>query len=133
MPTLDLPEVARQSGFSLQAFLFVQRGLDFTVRRAHGELPENADVNPEDTSRHVTGTMLCMGLRDFAIDQYGLLAKTVLRRWGIRQCEDFGRIVFAMVDAGMMHKTPDDSLEDFQGVFDFGSAFADPLTLSPQA
>jgi len=67
----------------------------------------------------VSGQQLCLGLRDFAIKQYGLLAKTLLSRWNIKSTEDFGHIVYAMVDAGLMRKNDDDSLDDFRGVFDF--------------
>lgn len=133
MPTLDLAQVAQQSGYPLAAFFFVQRGLDYTVRRLHGEPPENRAADPRDVSRHVSGEQLCHGLRDFALEEYGLLARTVLRRWNIRACEDFGRIVFAMVDSGLMHKTDDDRVEDFIGVFDFAHAFGEPLTLTTKA
>ena len=71
---------------------------------------------------------LCLGLKDHAVRQYGLLARTVLERWGIRATGDFGKIVFAMIDAGLMKKTDDDSLEDFCGVYDFDEAFATPAT-----
>jgi outer membrane receptor protein involved in Fe transport len=36
---------------------------------------------------------------------------------------DFGRIVFAMVESGLMQKTDDDSIEDFRNVYDFKTAF----------
>lgn len=134
MPTPDLAQVANRSGYPIQAFFFVQRGLDFTVRRIHGEPPEHLPHTGEPPiDRHVSGEQLCLGLRDFAIEEYGLLARTVLRRWGIRGCEDFGRIVFAMVDAGLMHKNDRDRLEDFIGVFDFVGAFGEPLSLSTKA
>jgi uncharacterized repeat protein (TIGR04138 family) len=123
----DLLEAVQSTRYPVDAFLFVQRGLDFTVRREHGELPDDYDPDdPDQPSRHVSGRMLCEGLRDFALAQYGLLAGTVLRRWRITGCEDFGRIVFAMVESGMMHKTEEDSLEDFRGVFSFREAFGFP-------
>ena len=62
---------------------------------------------------------MCEGLRELALIQWGRLARTVLRRWSITSTVDFGRIVFAMVDAGLMQKTEDDSLEDFRNVYDF--------------
>lgn len=128
----DLRAIARETRYPLAAFLFVQRGLDFTVRRLHGEPPEGAE--PDDPaaneSRHVSGHELCYGLRDFAIEQYGLLARTVLRRWCVESCEDFGHIVFAMVDAGLMHKNEQDSIDDFVDVFDFADAFAPELSLA---
>lgn len=66
-----------------------------------------------------------MGLRDYAIRQYGLLARTVLTHWNVRRTEDFGRIVFAMVQAGELRKSDDDSPGDFREVYDFDEAFAD--------
>jgi len=133
--TLELNEVAAKTRYPLDAFLFVQRGLDFTVRRMHGEmdpLEEDPDdfVDEYETSRHVSGQDLCRGLRDFAIREYGMLARTVLRRWNITSCRDFGEIVFAMVEGGLMRKTDNDSIRDFHGVFDFSTAFAPDLMLS---
>ncbi len=121
-----LLKVAGKTRYPPVAFVFVQRGLDFTVRRVHGD-PEETD--PE-TSRHITGPQLCVGIRDFAIEEYGLMARTVLKQWGIVNCEDFGRIVFALVDAGMMHKTDEDRIDDFVNVFDFKDAFTTELTIA---
>ena len=136
MPIKDLRRAIGKSKYPLQAFLFVQRGLDYTVRRMHGEF-EPAEVVTEAhaarESRHVAGQDLCLGLRDYAIEQYGLLARTVLRRWRIESSEDFGHIVFKMVDAGLMYKTEEDSIEDFIDVFDFATAFNPELSLTENA
>ncbi|MEM1107477.1 MAG: Minf_1886 family protein [Planctomycetota bacterium] len=124
MMSVALAEAVNSTCYPLNAFVFVQRGLDFTVRREHGELADDYDPNdPDQPSRHISGRVLCEGLRDYAIQQYGLLAGTVLRRWRITRCEDFGHIVFAMVESGMMHKTEDDSIADFEDVFSFREAF----------
>ena len=128
----DLVKVANTTAYPIDAFLFVQRGLDFTVRRTHGEAlvstdPDDAvdlDELNNEHSRHVSGAQLCWGLRDFAIEQYGLLARTLLKRWHIRESADFGRIVFAMVDNGLMLKTDDDTLADFTDIFEFDQAFS---------
>jgi uncharacterized repeat protein (TIGR04138 family) len=104
--------------YPIEAFDFVQRGLSYTVERLHGD-------GPPDASHHVTGAQLCEGLRDFALAQWGMLARTVLRRWGITSTYDFGRIVFAMIENGFMRKTDEDSIEDFRNVYDFSSAFED--------
>lgn len=117
--------VAIKTKYPLEAFVFVKNGLDFTVRRVHGD-PEKADP---DASRHISGRQLCYGLRDYAVKQYGLLARTVMQRWSIHNSADFGHIVFAMVEAGEMAKTDDDTLEDFAGVYDFAEAFNPTLSL----
>lgn len=128
----DLATIAQRTRYPVDAFLFVQRGLDFTVSRLHGEIDAEYDDIESDayeSQRHVSGQDLCTGLRDFAIKEYGLLARTVLRRWNITSCRDFGQVVFAMVDGGLMRKTDDDTIHDFNNVFDFNSAFEPALML----
>lgn len=115
--------IRRSAGiYPPQAFNFVQDGLRYTVEQL--QRPESGG---RAESRHVSGQELCLGLRDYAISQYGLLARTVLQRWNIRRTEDFGRIVFLMVDAGLLRKTEDDDIEDFAGVYDFDEAFGREL------
>jgi len=122
---LDLKKVLDDAGgYRIEAYRFIRDGLAHTVRMTHG-VSEN-ELADSDESRHVNGQQLCMGLRDFALKQYGLMARPVLDRWGIRETADFGRIVFAMVDAGLMRKTDEDSLADFQDIFDFEEEFRTP-------
>ena len=114
----SLQQLAADLGsYPAEAFEFVERGLSYTVQKLHGER-----VDPE-VSRHVSGQELCEGLREFALSQWGLLARTVLGRWSIDSTIDFGRIVFALINAGKMQKTDDDNLEDFRNVYDFKKAF----------
>jgi uncharacterized repeat protein (TIGR04138 family) len=116
----DLRDMLASAGpYPLEAFNFVREGLTYTAQQIHGE-PE---ALPE-LDRHVSGQQLCLGLREYAIKRYGLLAPVVLEHWHIRRTDDFGRIVFAMIDAGLMSSTDDDTLEDFRGVFDFTEAFS---------
>ncbi len=111
--------------FPPESFQFVQEGLSHTVSAMHsgGATSGATSADPSDESNHVDGQQLCLGLRDYAIDRYGKLARTVLRRWGITQTADFGRIVFAMIEVGLMRKTDEDSYDDFVDVYDFDEAF----------
>ncbi len=77
----------------------------------------------DQLNRNVSGEDLCWALRAFALRQWGLLTKLVLSSWNIRGTEDFGRIVFALVDYGFMQKEPHDSMDDFVAVYDFDEAF----------
>lgn len=123
MLSVTLSSAANPTRYPVDAFVFVQRGLDHTVRGIHGDPEAPHDADDEAPSRHVSGRDLCLGLREFATREYGLLAATVLKRWRIQRTEDFGHIVFAMVDAGMMHKTDQDSIEDFRNIYDFDQSF----------
>jgi uncharacterized repeat protein (TIGR04138 family) len=102
--------------YPLDAYLFVQQGLQTAVERIHAR-------TATDESHHVTGEQLCHGLREVATERWGFLARTVLHTWGIRRTLDFGRIVYAMIDAGLFSKTDEDSIEDFRDVYDFATAF----------
>jgi uncharacterized repeat protein (TIGR04138 family) len=113
----NLTELASDVGlYPPEAFEFIQQGLSYTVQKIHGQGTPKAN-------RHVTGRDLCEGLREYAREKWGYLARTVLRRWNITSTVDFGRIVFALVEVGQMQKTDDDTLDDFKDVFDFRSAF----------
>lgn len=72
---------------------------------------------------HVTARELLEGIREFGLEQYGPLAKTVFGHWGIKTTEDFGEIVFNMVDNKLLGKTDEDSRDDFKNVYDFNEAF----------
>jgi len=74
-------------------------------------------------NRHVTGQELSRALKDIAIERWGYLARTVLEHWGIHGTQDFGRIVFALVDNHILSKQPTDSIRDFERVYDFDEAF----------
>lgn len=117
---LELPResLAAIGPWPLEAYDFVQRGLQETAIRIHNQVDTFAQQD-----RHISGQELCLGLRDYAIDQYGLLAPMVLELWHIHRTDDFGRIVFAMIDLGLMRQRPEDSLDDFCGVYDFREAF----------
>ena len=113
---------ASSTGYPPAAYQFVREGLDHTASVMHGD----ADPFDGNESRHVSGQQLCIGLRDYALRQFGSMAGLVLRTWNVRRTEDFGRIVFDMVEAGILRKTEDDAIEDFANVYDFEEAFASP-------
>ena len=94
-----------------------------------GNLPEPiiSDINEiggaEKLNRHIGGRELCWGLREFALKRWGMLARTVLSRWNIKETSDFGRIVFETIKQGYMQKEPGDSDRDFRDIYDFSEAF----------
>jgi uncharacterized repeat protein (TIGR04138 family) len=79
---------------------------------------------------HVTGRELCEAVRKLALRQYGFLAMTVLGHWGIRSTSDIGDIVYNMIAAGDLEKTPSDSRSDFDNVFEFETALRPKLHLA---
>lgn len=116
-PVRTIEQIAQEMGrYPVEAFYFVELGLGKTAERLHGKRFAGKQRH------HVTGQELCWGLRRIALERWGFLATTVLRRWNITGTADFGRIVFALVQAGLLSKTDEDRLEDFQQVYSFGAS-----------
>ena len=127
-PQIDWQEFQKQMPYPQEAFAFVQQGLAHAVKLVHDQ--DEAEMIARGEEHHVSGQELCEGLGDYAVDRYGLLAKAVLAKWGVHSTDDFGRIVFAMIDAGLMRRSEDDLFEHFIGVYAFADAFPAPPTVS---
>lgn len=111
--------IEQDSRYHRDAYHFVREALDFTQQTV---LKEN-----QGKPRHVTGQQLLDGIRQRALAQFGPMAQLVLEEWGIRRCEDFGEIVFNLVDHHVLAKTDEDSRNDFSGGYDFHEAFRKPF------
>jgi len=114
-----LPHIlAKDPRYHHDAYHFVRDALDFTQKQA-----------TKDSKRphHVTGQQLLAGIREFALQQFGPMCLTVFEEWGLRNCQDFGEIVFNMIEIGLLAKTETDSRADFAGGYDFHEAFRDPF------
>jgi uncharacterized repeat protein (TIGR04138 family) len=93
-----------------RAYLFVLASLEYCQRRR--------------TERgHISGGELAWACRDLALEQFGLTSRTVLTHWGIRSTEDIGKIVFVLIEVGLLMPHDEDRIEDFNDVYDFDEAF----------
>jgi len=100
----------KDARYKAEAYSFVMAALHYTLKKLK-------------RPRHLTGGELLEGIRKYSLEQFGPLTRTVFDYWGIKNTEDFGCIVFNLVDAKLLSKTEEDSLEDFKNVYDFKEAF----------
>jgi uncharacterized repeat protein (TIGR04138 family) len=112
--------LAKDTRYPRDAYLFVREALDHTQKTIGKPLRS-------DTPHHVTGQQLLEGIRDFALQQFGPMSLTVLNEWSIKRCEDFGEIVFNMVENSLLAKTDQDTRSDFGGGYSFEEAFRKPF------
>lgn len=132
----------KDSRFSLEAFLFVREALAYAADqlaldccREHEDephecqkpksksKPKSSGANKTSPRRHVTGQELCDGIRQYALNQFGYMSKTVLNSWGLHSTSDIGEVVYKMINAGIMKKSSRDRRSHFDDVFDFDEAF----------
>lgn len=103
----------RKLKYHPNAYRFVFDALRYTQERL-----ERGEVDsPDDDEAHISGPELLFGIKEYAVKEFGLLALTVLRQWGIHKTDDFGNIVFELIERGEMRKTDDDQLSDFYDVY----------------
>lgn len=104
--------------YDIDAYFFVRNALDYTSKIYN---------KPQDgKERHVSGQELLEGIRQAALNEFGPMALSVLRNWRITKTEDFGEIVFNMVESGCLGCTEEDKKEDFKNGYDFEEAFTKP-------
>ena len=107
----DIEAIAREDGrYHPQAVRFVYEGLGYTAKKITNE------------PGHISGQVLCEGLRRFALEKWGRLAMLPLNAWGIKTTRDFGEIVYMMIKHQWMNAQPTDSVDDFNDVYDFKTA-----------
>ena len=102
-----------------EAYFFVREALDHTQKLL--------GRSGKEEIHHVTGQELLEGIRAYALQQYGPMTLTVFNEWGLRHCEDFGEIVFTMIESSILAKTDKDTREDFKNGYDFFEAFRRPF------
>lgn len=107
---------AKDPRYEPAAYDFVSEALEFTRASQNSErLAQTKHISPHE---------LLEGMRQLAIGQFGLMARTVLAQWGVHSTADFGEIVFNLIDAGFLEKTDEDSRADFENVYEFDEAFS---------
>ncbi|MCL1888402.1 MAG: hypothetical protein FWF96_05985 [Kiritimatiellaeota bacterium] len=114
----------RDPRFPRGAYEFCLEVLDFSLKAA-AEAGDPARGRP--VTRHVTARELLDGLRDYALQEFGPMARLTLKRMGVTSCPAFGDIVFNLVGAGLLTKQPRDRREDFETGYDFDTAFGKPF------
>ena len=101
---------AKDRRYREDAYVFVMEALAYTQKKFN-------------RPKHVRGEEMLIGLRELLLEQFGPMTMMVLSHWGIRSTEDFGNIVFNLVENRVLSKTEDDSIEEFRNGYDFDEAF----------
>lgn len=113
--------IRRDPRYAYEAYEFVFAALTHTQEML-GRSPVCEGVKESEEEYHVSGKQLLAGVRDLALREYGLMARTVFRIWGVNRTADFGEMVFNLVEAGLMSKTARDERSDFDNVYDLDEA-----------
>lgn len=115
----------RDPRYRREAYAFLMAALGHTV----ASLPPERRMDPQ--RRHLSGGELVDGAVALARREFGVLAPTVFREWGVTRTEDLGVMVFQLVEAGQLSARPEDRLEDFAGGPDLLERLGDEARTGP--
>ena len=87
----------RDPRYARPAYFFIRESLEHTQKLL--------GLSDKEKVHHVSGQELLEGIRAYALEQYGPMTLSLLQEWGVRNCEDFGELVFTMVEASILAKT----------------------------
>ena len=119
-----LPVVQRDPRYMVEAYEFVMHALEHT-HKLLGRQPPDENADPDDPRCHVSVREWVEGICDLARQEFGFMGPVVFRMWGIRSTDDFGEVIFNLIDAGLMTRTADESKADFHALFDLDEAILD--------
>lgn len=116
---------ARDKRYHKEAYYFIRDALGYAQSVVHND--------EEDKTKHVSAEQLMDGIRDHALKVYGPMTHFVLKEWGIHQTEDFGELVFNLIEIGLFRKDENDSKSDFRNGYEFFEAFEKPFLPSSKS
>ena len=127
--------LAEDPRYKFEAYQFIRESLQYA--HEHLNLPDVAHAAegleaPAPAPKHVTGQQLCEACRQYALEQYGYMAKLVLANWGIHATGDFGELVYNLIRIDQMRKSDSDRREDFDDVYPFDDAFEPKFEFAPR-
>lgn len=110
---------ATDARYGREAYAFVLSALGVAARALPAERRE------DPVRRHLTGQELLASVVALARAEFGPMAATVFREWGLASSQDVGELVFQLVRAGQLSARPEDRPEDFAGVADLPALLAE--------
>lgn len=102
--------VKKEKKYKKEAYEFLMQALSYTQ-------------NKLKRKGHVSATELLSGIKELALEQFGPMAGFVFKKWGVIRSDDFGQMVFNMIENGLLFKNEGDSKSDFKGIYNFQEIF----------
>ena len=101
---------SQDSRYYPEAYGFVMEALSFSQKKFK-------------KSKHVSGEELLIGIKALLLKKFGPMTLPVLKHWGIKATDDFGNIVYNLVENKVLAKDTRDHYDSFKNAYDFDEVF----------
>ena len=92
--------------YSPDSYEFISDAVTYTVKKLERSKKPRGE-------RHVDGRELVKGVAEYAVEQFGPLAKSVLSDWGLTTGISIGNVVYSLIGENLLYASDDDRLDDF--------------------
>ncbi len=100
----------RDSRYNEGVYEFVMQALSYTQKKFK-------------KTKHVTSEELLLGIKELLLTNFGPMTLTVLKHWGIESTDDFGNVVYNLVEDKILSRSDEDDFEKFKDAYDFKKVF----------
>ena len=78
--------VARDERYPIEAYFFVRDALSYASDslELNNQFHQESELYDSPQEHHLTGQQLCEAIREYALNQFGYMARIVLKNWGNR-------------------------------------------------
>jgi uncharacterized repeat protein (TIGR04138 family) len=101
---------AKDSRYYPDAYEFVMEALSFSQVKFK-------------KSKHISGEELLTGIKALLLKKFGPMTVQVLKHWGIKTTDDFGNIVYNLVENKVLARDTHDHYDSFKNAYDFDEVF----------
>ena len=123
--TDDQIEFLKRSKYPLEAYDFAFEAFRFAANRHESQTDTGGEERPNSRSPEES---LCRTFCDYAISKYGIRAQETLAGWSISKTDDFGCVMLALVEVGLVQFEGSGELGNFDGLFDLDAVFEESQT-----
>lgn len=100
-----LRRLSHETGYAIGAIQFTMNALNMTMEDSSAD------------NKHVTAAALARCLLETVIDWFGDDAEGTLREWQLERSENLGKLVYGLIDSGLMKPGDGDAKSDFDGLY----------------
>jgi uncharacterized repeat protein (TIGR04138 family) len=100
----------KDSRYYPEAYEFVMEALSFSQKKFK-------------KAKHISGEELLTGIKSLLLKKFGPMTLMVLKHWGIKTTDDFGNIVYNLVENKVLAKDTNDHYDSFKNAYDFEEVF----------
>jgi uncharacterized repeat protein (TIGR04138 family) len=109
---IKLYELSDSLGYSMETIEWVYFGIN--------QMSVCGTGSPEERS-HISAKTVCVGLLRDLVSLYNEPLEDSLKSIKINSSEDIGRIVYGLVEKGLISAAADESISDFENLFNIGN------------